>query len=133
MLSDDKRLLLVIESRASIVTESRHFSPILPVEDGRRKTRLERILSLFADVRAGKGTGALLMALNGILWLTAFYLPKTVRRTVILCQTGPEKAAHTAAGTALLLLLLVPMYGAFACQGIRVKVTSWVIPFSRRT
>jgi AAA family ATP:ADP antiporter len=64
------------------------------------------------------------MALNGFLLLTAYYLLKTVRQALILGQSGPEEAAYTSAGTALLLLFLVPAYGATASRVIRVKLIS---------
>ncbi len=109
--------------------ESHHSFPVFVVQDGRPKTRLERVLSLCADVRAGEGANALLMALNGFLLLTSYYLLKTVRQALILGQSGPEKAAYTSAGTALLLLFLVPVYGAIASRVVRVKLISWVTLF----
>ncbi len=84
---------------------------------------------MLADVRAGEGAGALLLATNAFVLMAAYYILKTVRQSLILSQFGPEKAAYTAAGMAFLLLFLVPAYGAFASRVIRVKLISWVTLF----
>ena len=71
------------------------------------KTRLENLLSIFADVRAGEGASALLMALNVFLLLAAYYLLKPVREALILSESGAEVKSYSAAGQAVLLLGIV--------------------------
>ncbi len=93
------------------------------------KGRLDRLLSVFADVRAGEGAGALLMALNGFLLLAAYYLLKTVREALILTEGGAEIKTYSAAGQAVLLLLIVPAYGAFASRVNRMRLIGWVTVF----
>jgi len=73
------------------------------------RSRLESLLSHFADVRAGEGVGILLMALNLFLLLGAYYLLKTVREVLILTQGGAEVKSYSSAGQAALLLVLVPL------------------------
>jgi AAA family ATP:ADP antiporter len=94
-----------------------------------RKSLLERFLSLFADVRAGEGTTALLLAVNVFGLLAFYYVLKTVRESLILSEGGAEVKSYSAAGQALLLLVLVPAYGAFASRVGRMKLVSGVTVF----
>jgi len=111
------------------VLESHKSFPVFVALDGKKKGPLDRSLSLFADVRSGEGAGALLLAANAFVLLGAYYLLKTVRDALILSQFGPEKTAYAAAGQAILLVVLVPAYGAFASRVVRTKLISWVTVF----
>lgn len=75
---------------------------------------LDRALRLFADVRAGEGSTAVLLAFNVFLLFCAYYVIKPIREALILSGGGAEVKSYAAAGQALLLLLLVPAYGALA-------------------
>jgi AAA family ATP:ADP antiporter len=75
---------------------------------------LDRALRLFADVQAGEGTTAVLLALNVFLLFCAYYVIKPIREALILSGGGAEVKSYAAAGQALLLLILVPAYGALA-------------------
>jgi AAA family ATP:ADP antiporter len=75
------------------------------------KSALERLLSVFADVRAGEGPGALLLAVNVFLLLAAYYLLKPAREALILSEYGAEEKAYAAAAQAVLLIGIVPLYG----------------------
>jgi len=76
---------------------------------------LERFLRLFADVRDGEGVQVLLLALNVFLILTAYYVMKPVREALILAQPGgAEIKSYAQALQAVLLLGIVPLYGALA-------------------
>jgi AAA family ATP:ADP antiporter len=90
------------------------------------KSLAERALSLLAEVRAGEGTGVLLLGLNSFLLLMSYYLLKTVREPLILTQGGAEVKAYSAAAQALLLLAIVPAYGAFASRVSRIRLITWV-------
>ncbi|HTT65814.1 MAG TPA: hypothetical protein VMG35_28385 [Bryobacteraceae bacterium] len=109
--------------------ESHQSFPVFAVLDGQRKLPLDRFLSVFADVRAREGAGALLLAANGFLLLSGYYMLKAVRESLILSQSGPEGKMYTAAGQALLLLFLVPAYSAFATRMVRIRLISWVTLF----
>lgn len=95
----------------------------------RRKTWLDRLLSLVADVRAGEGAGALLLAANVFVLLGFYYILKTVRESLILSEGGAEVKSYAAAGQALLLLAFVPMYGAIASRVDRVRLINGVTLF----
>jgi AAA family ATP:ADP antiporter len=88
------------------------------------KTPLERLLSPIADVRRDEVVSALLMTLLIFLLLAAYYLLKTVREVLILTEGGAEVKSYSSAGQAVLLLFLVPAYGAFASrvQAVRLVV-----------
>jgi len=88
-----------------------------------RKGALDRALSIFADVRAGEGVSAVLLATN-VFYLLAFYsVLKIVRDALILSEAGAVAASYSSAGQAVLMLAFVPAYGAFASRVNRV----WLI------
>jgi ATP:ADP antiporter, AAA family len=94
-----------------------------------RKSWLDRSLSLVTDVHAGEGVSALLLAAN-LFYLLAFYsVLKVVREALILSESGAVIASYAAAGQALLLLMFVPAYGAFAARVNRVWLISCVTLF----
>ncbi len=93
------------------------------------KGRLERLLAPLADVRRGEAGSALLMALTMFLILAAYYMLKTAREVFILSEGGAEIKSYSSAGQALLLLGLVPAYGAFASRVNRVQLIQWVTLF----
>jgi len=93
------------------------------------RSRLESLLSHFADVRGGEGVGVLLMALNLFLLLGAYYMLKTVREVLILSQGGAEVKSYSSAGQAALLLLVVPLFGAIASRVTRVRLVTGVTLF----
>jgi AAA family ATP:ADP antiporter len=94
--------------------------------DSGRRSFAERVLSVLADVRAGEGAGVLLLGLNVFLLLVSYYLLKTVREPLILTQGGAEVKAYSSAVQALLLLAIVPAYGAFASRVNRIRLITWV-------
>ncbi len=75
------------------------------------KSALERLLSIFADVRAGEGVGALLLALNVFLLLAGYSVMRPARDGLILSEGGAEAASYSAAAQAILLTAVVPLYG----------------------
>jgi len=84
------------------------------------KTPLERVLSVFADVRSGEGVGALLLMCNVFLLLGAYYLLRPARQALILTEGGAIAASYSAAAQALLLVGIVPFYGWLASRIRRV-------------
>ena len=95
----------------------------------RGKNLIDRALSFVSDVRAGEGVGALLLAANVFALLACYYVLKTVREALILSEGGAEVKSYAAAGQALLLLALVPVYGAVASRVGRVRLISGVTLF----
>ena len=94
-----------------------------------QQNRLERFLRLFTDVRRGEGFTALLLMFDLFILLTAYLVIKTVREPLILVSGGAEVKSYAAAGQALLLLLVIPLYGWLASKVNRIKLISWVTLF----
>lgn len=90
--------------------------PAFAVEGEKPRSPLERLLSLFADVRAGEGLSALLLTCNVLLLLGAYYLLKTAREPLILTEGGAAVKSYSSAGQAVLLMLCVPLYGWVAAK-----------------
>src|SRR6187551_2673037 len=103
--------MTALESFATI-----RFPAVIP------RSRLEQFLAHFVDVRAGEGINALLLAFDLFLLLGAYYLLKTAREALILSQGGAEVKSYSAAGQAILLLAIVPLYGAFASRLDRLRL-----------
>jgi AAA family ATP:ADP antiporter len=76
-----------------------------------------------------KRTSALLMMLTMFLVLGGYYLLKTAREVFILSEGGADVKSYSSAGQALLLLVIVPAYGAFASRVNRVQLVQWVTLF----
>jgi AAA family ATP:ADP antiporter len=95
----------------------------------RPRTPIERLLSPIADVRREEAASVLLMTLLMFLLLGAYYLLKTAREVFILAEGGAEIKSYSSAGQAVLLLFLVPAYGAFASRVDRVRLVRSVTLF----
>jgi ATP:ADP antiporter, AAA family len=93
------------------------------------KGLLERALSPLADVRRGEAASALLMTTTMFLMLGGYYLLKTAREGFILSEGGAEVKSYSSAGQAVMLLFLVPAYGALASRVNRVQLVQWVTLF----
>jgi AAA family ATP:ADP antiporter len=91
-----------------------------------QKGLFERILSPIADVRRDETVSVLLLTLMMFLMLSGYYMLKTAREVFILSQGGAEVKSYASAGQAILLLFIVPAYGAFASRVSRIQLVSWV-------
>jgi AAA family ATP:ADP antiporter len=80
------------------------------------RSRLDRALRLFADVRPGEGWLAVLLALNIFLILTTYYILKPVREALILGQGSAELKTYLSVGQVALLSVAVPWYGRLAAR-----------------
>ena len=89
----------------------------------------QRLLAPIADVKRTEVTSVLLMTLLMFLILAAYYMLKTAREVFILSEGGAEVKSYSSAGQAVLLLFLVPAYGAFASRVNRVQLVQWVTMF----
>ena len=96
---------------------------------GRPPTIGQRLLSPIAEVRRDEVMSVMLMTLLMLLILGAYYELKTAREVFILSEGGAEVKSYSSAGQAVLLLFLVPAYGAFASRVNRVQLVQWVTAF----
>jgi AAA family ATP:ADP antiporter len=81
--------------------------------DRNRPNRLDRCLSLLAPVRPGEGRAVAILFLQAFALMLAYYLVRPVREALILTQGGAEFRSYAVAVQALLLLLIIPAYGAW--------------------
>ena len=87
-----------------------------------KKSGLERVLSLFADVRSGEGVGVVLLTVNVFFLLAAYYLLRPARQALILTEGGAVVAAYSSAAQAVLLLGIVPFYGWLGSRVRRIRL-----------
>ena len=90
----------------------------------RPKSPIERLLSPIAEVRREEAASVLVMTLLMFLLLAAYYMLKTAREVFILTEGGAEVKSYSSAGQAVLLLFLVPAYGALASRVNRVRLVT---------
>lgn len=88
---------------------------------------VDRALRLFAPVRSGEGVVALLMFLCVFAILCAYYVLKTAREGLILSGGmfglgGDELKIYATGVMAMLLVMIVPAYGALASRVRRIKL-----------
>ncbi len=95
----------------------------------RDRPLLDRLLSIFTEVHEQEGMSAILLSFNVFLLLAAYYVIKPVREALILAGGGAEVKSYAAAGQAMLLLLLVPAYGALADRLPRRRLLNVVTGF----
>jgi AAA family ATP:ADP antiporter len=93
------------------------------------RSPLERLLSVFADVRAGEGVGTLLLALNIFLLLAGYSLMRPARDGLILTEGGAAVASYSAAAQAALLMLVVPFYGWLGTRVDRIRLITITMTF----
>jgi AAA family ATP:ADP antiporter len=72
----------------------------------------ERLLTLFTRVRPGEGRSAFLFFLHGFLLLFSYMVVKALREAFILTDFSAEVRAYAVAVIALVLMFVVPAYGA---------------------
>src|SRR6185369_14532268 len=108
--------------RILVETPSQHSFPVFRVIGEPPKNALERLLSVFADVRAGEGVTTVLLTCNVFLLLAGYSVMKPARDGLILTEGGAELASYSAAAQALLLMAVVPIYGWLGTQLVRVRL-----------
>jgi AAA family ATP:ADP antiporter len=90
---------------------------------------LDRFLRLFADVRPGEGTTALLLALNVFLILMAYYALKPVREALVLGEGTAASKTYLSVVEVFLLAVAVPLYGRLVKRMDRRKLINTVTGF----
>ncbi len=74
-------------------------------------SRFERLLSLCTSVRAGEGRCIALLCLQAFLLMVAYYLIRPVREALILTEGDPELRSYAVGVQAVILILIIPIYG----------------------
>ena len=94
-----------------------------------KKGIVDTVLSVFAEVHAGEGIGALILMTNVLLMLVAYYVLKTVREPLILASGGAQLKAYATAAQAVLLMGFVPLYAALAKRLKRMQLITAMLVF----
>jgi AAA family ATP:ADP antiporter len=79
--------------------------------DHARLTRFERLLSFVTRVAPGEGRTAFLFFLHAFLLLASYQEVKALREAFMLTKFSAETRAYAVALMALVLMLIVPLYG----------------------
>lgn len=92
-----------------------------------RHTWIDRALRPFSKVKPGEGLVALLMFACVFLILTSYYVLKTAREGLILAGgtfglKGDELKTYATGAMAILLVAIVPAYGALANRVPRIRL-----------
>ena len=95
-----------------------------PDSEPLKKNPFERFLLLFSNVAAGEGGTVLLLTLNAFIMMALYYILKPVREGLILSGFGAVIKSYSSAFQALLFIVVVPAYGAFAARVNRVWLLS---------
>ena len=95
----------------------------------KRKSLLERFLSIFATVHREEALTAFLMMMNVFILLTAYYIIKPVREALILGGAGAVVKSYAGAGQAVLFWMLLPLYSTFAARVNRIRLINGVTAF----
>jgi AAA family ATP:ADP antiporter len=90
---------------------------------------VDRLLRIFADVKAGEGTTAVLLSLNIFLILMAYYVLKPVREALILGEGSAELKTYMSAVQVGVLAIAVPYYGRLVDRMNRRRLINVVTAF----
>jgi AAA family ATP:ADP antiporter len=74
-------------------------------------TSFERLLTVFTRIRPGEGRSVLLFALHAFTLLFSYQVVKALREAFMLAKFTAEVRSYAVAVTALVLMVLVPVYG----------------------
>jgi len=85
---------------------------------------LERFMRIFTHVQPGEGKSTLMLSGYACLLLLLYYILKPIREALILSEHTAEMRSYTIAIQALVLLILVPLYGSW----VRTQGTDKILP-----
>jgi AAA family ATP:ADP antiporter len=97
--------------------------------ESNHRSSLDRFLGAFAEVHAGEGFTAVLLALNVFLILMAYYILKPVREALILGEGSAEVKAYMSAGQVVVLAFVVPLYAKLVASRPQMRLINTVTVF----
>jgi AAA family ATP:ADP antiporter len=77
----------------------------------RQLSRFEQFLSMFTRVQAGEGRCIAVLCLQAVSIMVAYYLIRPVREALILTEGSAEIRSYAVGAQALLLIVIIPLYG----------------------
>jgi AAA family ATP:ADP antiporter len=94
--------------------------------DALEHNRWERHLAVFARLRPGEGLAVLYFMSYGFLVMLSYYMLKTLREPLLLSKASAETKSYAYAVIALILLFVVPAYGALYQRLPKRELSLWV-------
>lgn len=99
------------------------------MSDARQMSRFERLLSLFTKVQPGEGRCIAVLCLQAFALMVAWYLIRPVREALILTEGDAELRSYAVGVQALLLIVIIPVYGVLvrrvACSRVFQRVNAF--------
>lgn len=92
-------------------------------------TPLDRLFSLFTKVRPGEGRSLILLFLLGFLFMYCQWILKPVRDALILSEADAELRAYGGAVQAVILMVVIPLYGVLYRRLSKIHLVQAVTAF----
>ena len=89
---------------------------------------LERLLRVVTDVRSGEGAPVVALTASLFILLTSYYLLKVAREPLVL-RAGAEVKSYAGVGQALIAIVVIQVYSAFAAKVDRLRLVSGALVF----
>ncbi len=99
------------------------------MHDTQRLTAVERFLTLFTRVQPGEGRSVGILTLQAFTLMVAYYLIRPVREALILTEGTAELRSYAVGVQALLLILILPVYGELVRRSASNRVFQYVMAF----
>jgi len=94
-----------------------------------RLTPLDRFFGRFTRLRPGEGRSVAVFSVYALLMMVSYYILKTIREPLLLTGPSAEIKSYAYAVTALVLLLVVPVYGFVFRHTSKQQLTRLVTVF----
>jgi AAA family ATP:ADP antiporter len=88
-----------------------------------------RLFRQFATIEPGEGRSVALFFCYAFLLLLCYYIAKTLREPLLLHHASAAAKSYAYAAVALVLLVVVPLYGAVFRRAAKARVAVWVTTF----
>src|SRR5262245_38635270 len=117
---------------ARSLSAGRFFSPSIAdafMPDHDHLTPVERFLGLFTRVMPGEGRCIAILTMQAFTLMLAYYLIRPVREALILTEGTAELRSYAVGVQAVLLILILPIYGQLVRRVATNRVFQVVMGF----
>ncbi len=94
-----------------------------------RLTRFDRFLGNFTRLRPGEGRSVVVFFAYALLMLLSYYILKTIREPLLLSTASAEIKSYAVAVTAVLLFVIIPIYGLVFRLSSKRQLTRYITLF----
>ena len=92
-------------------------------------TPLDRFFSRFTQLQPGEGKGVAVYFAYALLMMVSYYILKTIREPLLLTGSSAEMKSYAFAVTALVLLVVIPLYGVLFRHTGKQQLTRYITGF----